>query len=316
MLCAVVAAGVINAIDLDVLPVWRQLAFVVLAVVAYLHGRHLAMRRVWPVFLAAAVVSAGFAVVGFWTGGGMFAVLALFVGLPWLVGRSRRQQHELVVAGEQRVAQLERERTLVAQHAALRERARIASDLHDALGHELALLSLRAGALELAPGLGDAHRQAAADVRTGAVAATDRLREVVGVLRADGSPAVLSSRPTVADLVARAREAGMDVTADLPARPLDGDVHRLVREALTNAARHAPGAPVSVRVRDEEDGLHVTVSNPCGGEPARCSGGTGLATLRTFLSEVGATLSVDDDGERFTVAARWPARQAAQGSGR
>jgi signal transduction histidine kinase len=305
VLVAVVSAGLVNAVDLDVVPLWRQMAFVVVAAAAYLHGRHLPVRRAWPVFLAAVGVSAGFALVDVSTGVGMVAMLALFVGSPWLVGRSRRQQHDLVVAGRERVAHLERERELVAAHAALRERTRIASELHDALGHELALLSLRAGALELAPGLTAAHQQAAAEVRAGAVAATDRLREVVGVLRENdgGEPS-----PTVAELVTRARAAGMEITADLPSRPLRGDVHRVVREALTNAARHASGAAVSVRVREDADGLCVTVSNSHRGAAAHAGTGTGLTTLRSSLAATGATLSVADDGEHFTVTAHWPGR--------
>lgn len=308
---ATLAAGCLaNAVDLDIVPVWRQLAFVVVAVAGYLHGRHLPVRRAWPVFLAAAAACACFTVRDFWVGTGMLAALALFTGLPWLVGRFRRQQAELVVAGRERVAHLERERGLVAEHAALRERARIASELHDALGHELALLSLRAGALELLPGFPERHRQAAAEVRAGAVAATDRLREVVGVLR-DRGGCVGPAGGTVADLVDRARAAGMDVTAELPPWSLDGDVHRVVRETLTNAARHAPGAPVSLRAHATDDALEVTVSNPANGASAGGGAGTGLAALRERLRGSGATLTVDTGGQRFTVTARWPAQRPA-----
>lgn len=315
-----VCAG--NAVDLDTIEVWRQLAFVVVAVAAYLHGRHLPVRRAWQLFLAAAVVCAGFAVAEFWVGVGMVAALALFTGLPWLAGRFRRQQAELVAAGQDRVAHLQRERELVAEHAALRERARIASELHDALGHELALLSLRAGALELLPDLPQRHREAVTEVRAGAVAATDRLREVVGVLRERAAPGPPVAE-TVADLVERARAAGMTVTAEFPPGPLDGDVYRVVREALTNAARHAPRAPVSLRVRSERGGLEVSVSNPLpdpvsdpldSGAPRRGTG-SGLAGLRERLRDAGATLAVHDDGGRFTVTARWPA-MPAPGEGR
>lgn len=304
---AILAAGCLaNAVELDTVPVWRQLAFVVAAVAAYLHGRHLPVRRAWPVFLVAAAVCAGFTVADFWVGTGMLAAVALFAGLPWLAGRFRRQQAELVAAGRERVAHLERERELVAEHAALRERARIASELHDALGHELALLSLRAGALELVPDLPESHRAAVAEVRAGAVAATDRLREAVGVLweHDAGAP---PAADTVADLVDRAREAGMDVSADLPPWPLGGDVHRVVREALTNAARHAPGTPVSLRANvADDDTLEVTVSNPVNGASAGRGSGTGLATLRERLRGSGGTLTVDSDGQRFAVTARWP----------
>ncbi|MEK8107283.1 histidine kinase dimerization/phosphoacceptor domain-containing protein [Micromonospora sp. M12] len=103
--------------------------------------------------------------------------------LPWLAGRFRRQQADLVRAGAERVTHLERERQFVADHARLRERAQIAADMHDALGHELALIALRAGALELAPDTTESSREAAAKLRESAVIATDRLRHTVNRLR-------------------------------------------------------------------------------------------------------------------------------------
>ncbi|GAA3355753.1 hypothetical protein GCM10017744_019570 [Streptomyces antimycoticus] len=92
--------------------------------------------------------------------------------------------------GWERAARLEREQRLIAEQARLRERARIAQDMHDVLGHELSLIALSAGALKLAPGLADGHREAARDIRARAAAAVDRLGEVIGVLRQeqDGAP--------------------------------------------------------------------------------------------------------------------------------
>ncbi|MEH6376673.1 histidine kinase, partial [Streptomyces sp. KLMMK] len=92
---------------------------------------------------------------------------------PWLAGRYRRQARELVAAGWSRAAQLEREQEIVADRARLRERTRIAQDMHDSLGHELSLIALRAGALQVAPGLDATHRSAAAELREAAASATD-----------------------------------------------------------------------------------------------------------------------------------------------
>src|SRR5690606_24467858 len=159
---------------------------------------------------------------------------------------SRRQQAELVLAGQREVEQLKREREHLSERARARERARIATDVHDSLGHELALIALRAGALELSAELSPANRDAAARLRASAVAATDRLRETIGMRREDGVP-VEPADEGVTVLVERAVAAGMDVSfaaadaADLP--PLvDRAVYRVVQESLTNAARHAPAA--------------------------------------------------------------------------
>jgi len=142
------------------------------------------------------------------------------------------------------IEQLEREQRIVAERERLRERARIAQDMHDSLGHELALLAVRAGALQVAPGLADHHRAAAAELRAGAAEATERLRQIIGVLREDTAPdaapdaasgagagAVSAGDPpvpdvpvgrAVAELVDRARASGIPVTlVQQPPPPAD-----------------------------------------------------------------------------------------------
>ncbi|MBO8195299.1 sensor histidine kinase [Streptomyces oryzae] len=143
--------------------------------------------------------------------------------------------------------------------------------MHDALGHELSLLALSAGALKLADGLEPEHRAAAGDIRSRAEAAVDRLGEVIGVLRetAEGAP----TRPqgiSVRRLVEEASAAGLPVTARIEGEPDDDGhgpaphtaraAHRVVQEALTNAAKHAPGAEVSVDVIHAAGGAWVSVS--------------------------------------------------------
>lgn len=157
-------------------------------------------------------------------------VVALAAGLVvflWFARRFRQRQREIVE----------------------RERVRIAQDLHDQLGHDLNLIALSAGTLKLT--VPDEHRSAAHEVRARAAAAVEHLGEVVGVLRMKDT--------TV--LVDGARRAGLDVTLD--GEPgADGPVaRRVVQEALTNAVKHAPGAPVAVRVRRHADGTEVSVTN-------------------------------------------------------
>ncbi|BDM72154.1 two-component sensor histidine kinase [Streptomyces nigrescens] len=244
--------------------------------------------------------------------------LLLNVVLPWLLGRYRRQYGELVRTGWRLADRMEREQQAVADRTRLRERARIAGDMHDSLGHELALIALRAGALELDPGLDADRRAAAGELRAAAGAAAERLREIIGVLRTDNKGA--PRRPadgSVAGLVARARASGMTVTLEQPGGDAAGlpgmtgpAVHRLVQEALTNAAKHAPGAAVRVRIERAEGQLRVTVTNaapPPGPAPAAVSGGSGLVGLDERVRLAGGALHTGPapDGG-FTVTAHLP----------
>ncbi|MCQ4213783.1 sensor histidine kinase, partial [Streptomyces longispororuber] len=167
---------------------------------------------------------------------------------PWLIGRYWRQSRELTAAGWARAEQLEREHRIVADRARLRERARIAQDMHDSLGHELSLIALRAGALQVAPGLADEHRTAAAELRAAASDATDRLHGIIGLLREDDDEQAPLAPPgeTVAELVDRAAGSGLPVRLVSAPETDDRTAYRVVQEALTNAAKYAPGAPVTV----------------------------------------------------------------------
>lgn len=247
----------------------------------------------------------------------LLASVLLFAAVfPWLVGRYRRQQQELADAGRRHVEALTREERGAAERIRLRERARIAGEMHDSLGHDLSLIALRAAALEVAADLDDRHRAAAGELRASVSAATERLHEIIGVLREEGGASVRPSGETVADLVDGAREAGMAVrldaapaVADLPA--MTGHAaHRVVREALTNAARYAPGASVDVRLARDGDRVEVSVVNgvpPAGPLPAPTSQGSGLLALAERVRLAGGTLDAGpgDDGG-FAVRAALP----------
>ncbi|RSN51617.1 sensor histidine kinase, partial [Streptomyces sp. WAC 04229] len=238
--------------------------------------------------------------------------------LPWLGGRYWRQSRALAEAGWLRAARLEDEQRHAEERARLRERARIAQDMHDSLGHELSLLALRAAALQVAPGLGAGHRDAAAELRVAAADATDHLHRIIGVLREDDEPLPLTPPgETVEELVARAAESGLPVRweprhAPVPAAEpgglADRLLHRIVREALTNAARHAPGAPVVVAVTDQGCGTTVTVTNAAATGPGSPSaGGSGLLGLRAAVTSVGGDFTAAPHGDGFRVRAHVPA---------
>ncbi|MGA5550729.1 sensor histidine kinase [Streptomyces pseudogriseolus] len=249
----------------------------------------------------------------------MTGILLFGCVLPWLGGRYWRQSRELTAAGWLRAARLEEKQRFAEERARLRERARIAQDMHDSLGHELSLLALRAGVLQVAPDLPERHRAAAADLRAAAADATDRLHRIIGVLREDADePLPLApAGETVGQLVARAAESGLPVRCETGGRPVEpGGVaerllYRVAREALTNAARHAPGAPVVVQLTGGP-GATVTVVNGPATQPssAPSGGGSGLRGLRAAVTAVGGTFEAGPHGDGYRVRARVPERAA------
>ncbi|NYI06753.1 sensor histidine kinase [Allostreptomyces psammosilenae] len=209
-LVSLLAAGAAAAAD------WR---FALLMVASgYLAGRRTPDGRQGTVALA--VLAAAALLSCLVTGAEVYRYLVMATGLlllgvfPWLIGRYRRQQVQLVWAGWERAEQLEREQRIVSEQARLRERARIAQDMHDSLGHDLSLVALRAGALEVAPDLDERHRRAAAELRSGVADAAERLRDIIGVLRDDADPSPSPTGPVgegIEELVERARRSGVAV---------------------------------------------------------------------------------------------------------
>ncbi|WP_410644138.1 sensor histidine kinase [Amycolatopsis sp. lyj-346] len=295
-------------------PVW-----VVFVLVAMSYQAGLRMPRARPGILigtAVAVLGLPIALVfgpdglGDWAA--MVAIL-VFAGLsPWLLGRYVRVRGELARTGWRRAEEMESRQRLVAEQARLRERARIASDMHDSLGHELTLIAVRAAALELAGGLDATQRDAAAQLRTSAATATERLREIIGVLREDAAP-VEPVQGDLGELIARARASGLliESTVDADGAPpmVARAAYRVVQEALTNVAKHAPGAAVTVRVTSTGARTDVSVVNappPAGPLPGAASGQVGLIGLRERVRLVGGTLRAGPGDGGFAVTATLP----------
>ncbi|NKE59484.1 hypothetical protein FXN61_22815 [Lentzea sp. PSKA42] len=215
-------------------------------------------------------------------------MVGLAVALPWFLGRAAHQQAALAAA------------TVEAAH--LRERTRIAHEVHDTLGHELSLLALQAGALEMT--LPPGHQAAAAQLRVTASAATERLADLVFLLR-DGDP---PSAEDLRDLVDRAVAAGMRVefTVEGPVpSTVERTVHRVVQEALTNAAKHAPKSVVALKVTTADATTVVEASNDTG---LRRGAGSrlGLIALRERVRLAGGTLRISRGDGKFELVAVLP----------
>ncbi|WP_052707734.1 sensor histidine kinase [Streptomyces rubellomurinus] len=234
----------------------------------------------------------------------------------------------------------ERNRLLLAaqrhaeERAAAAERARLAREMHDVVSNRVSLITLHAGAAQVARA-GDpaAVGQTLGLIRALGLQALTELRGLLGVLTpADDQ---VPSLRGLSALVEESRQAGLAVGltlagahahaqagADVGERPepepepaVQYAAYRIVQEALTNAHKHAPAAEVAVTVEVGPDGLRLAVVNSPAGDggsvpelhPALPSGGHGLDGMRTRVADLGGTLDAGPtpDGG-FAVRARLP----------
>ncbi|GCD96078.1 sensor histidine kinase [Embleya hyalina] len=252
-------------------------------------------------------------------------VLPAALLLPWLVGRHWRGRRELVREGWRLARSLEERQHLVAEQARLTERADIAADMHDSLGHALSLVALRAGALELSPDLTDRDRTDLAELRGTIADAVEQLRQTVAVLH-DPAGRGLPVTDTVEDLLARAAASGVPVywerhgAMPVLSALVQGGIYRAVQEALTNAVKHAPDGEIRVRISHEADRTRVSVVNaaPPADRPAFAAegpmagaGGRGLTGLRERVTVLGGSLRTGPYRGGFRVTAVLPHQVAA-----
>lgn len=252
---------------------------------------------------------------------GYVIMTAFIVLLGYVVGARR----ELVTSLRLRAETAEREQQARVAQAQEAERLRIAREMHDVLAHRISLVAMHAGALAYRTDLPEPERAAATvTIADNATEALRELREVLGVLRTPGelgSDAPEAPQPTLVDLprlVADNRDAGqtidVDVTGDLDLlevpQTLGRTAYRVVQEGLTNARKHAPGAPVRL-VFGGAPGAELTVEVhnlarmlPVSDLP---SSGLGLVGLGERVTLAGGELTTrPGPAGGFTLTARLP----------
>lgn len=227
-------------------------------------------------------------------------VLPAVLAIALFAGDTSRGARELNDRLQQRLEEVEEQGRLRERAAVAEERARVARDLHDSLGHTLSLVVLQAGAARLAtttsPSNPSRAEEALASVERSARSALEDLDAALAVVEPDGAGRSRAGE-ALAPLVDSMRAAGTTVTLsevpldDLP-RSYRTTVFRVVQEALTNVVKHAPGATATVEVvrADGVVSVAVTSSPPVGPPLGLPTGGRGLTGMRERVAMVGGRL--------------------------
>ncbi|WP_327357990.1 sensor histidine kinase [Streptomyces sp. NBC_01304] len=230
-----------------------------------------------------------------------FNLVAFYVA-PALGGRAWNYRRELAAAQSARAEALEREHEIRTEQARSAERTRIAREMHDVIGNRVGNMVMIATTMHTVQSRPEGDPAVAAEaelIRGEGRAALQELREVLGLLSATASPP-----PTVTDLnelVRSAARAGgtrigftVDGHLDTLPPPVLRALYRIVQESLTNAAKHAPGAPVGVQIACRPVGVELEVINGAAArardEQSAASGGSGLTGARERVAVLGGSL--------------------------
>jgi signal transduction histidine kinase len=295
---------------------WAQLAaMIVLGTIAWRYRVH------WKTAIGAALVWLGRFVLWpwedfleqTWRGHVKFAIYGIIVaGMPVAIGLLIAVRRELTCRIAQLAESRSREIRLKEETVRSAERARLAREMHDVVSHQVTLIAMQAGALQVSA-QDDESRQAARTIRELSTRTLEELRGLVGVLRSGMGED--DAQPGLDELGALARDFDIKVTVameavpeQLPA-PVSRAAYRTVQEALTNVRKHAVGAGAAVRVVAQQDVLFVEVRNdrPRTVSAGLPSGGHGLVGLRERTGLLGGTFHAGPTPEGgFRVEATYP----------
>jgi signal transduction histidine kinase len=246
--------------------------------------------------------------------------LAAFGGLAVAAGTASRHRHAFLAEARKRADRAEADRDAEARRRVTEERLRIARDLHDVIGHHLALIHIQARvAAHAIDNAGSPAAQALDHVCAASKAALTDLGDTIGLLRQDGDPAdptaPVCGLDRVEDLLAAYRRSGLDiaVTATGAVRALPGPAdltaYRVLQESLTNVCKHVGPTSVAVTLAYRDDGLELTVENPTTGAVPGLPG-HGHVGMRERVGALGGTFTAgpvaDAASGRYRVTARLP----------
>ena len=204
------------------------------------------------------------------------------------------------------------------------ERLRVARDLHDVIGHNISLINVQASmGLDLIDSQPEQARAALSAIKSASKEALEELRTMLTTLRQDDDDAPRSPAPgldRLPELIELTRAAGLtvDVAVAGKAPPLPAAVqlaaYRIIQESLTNVARHAGRARVTVRVTYDDTNMHVQIDDDGTAPPGRAAAigtGSGITGMRERATALGGNLSAGfRRGGGFRVSARLPVRSA------
>jgi signal transduction histidine kinase len=225
---------------------------------------------------------------------------AITFSVAWVLGFALGSRLRETDTARRLAEQAELEREEQARLAVAEERARIARELHDVVGHSVSVMTVQASAVRrlLEPDQ-DKEREALLVVEQTGREALAEMRRMVGVLRRPDEAPALAPQPSlehIEQLVAHTRETGLPVELRIEGTPvelpagIDTTAYRIVQEALTNAVKHARASKAEVVVRYENGTVEVTVSDDGRGGGDGGGSGHGLVGMRERVSVYGGEL--------------------------
>ncbi|MFC5219700.1 sensor histidine kinase [Streptomyces coerulescens] len=308
------ASFAVTAVGHDPLSVWMMAVLVLFSVT--LRGK----QPLVGTGIVAAFFLGAFMTVGGFRGGAVVGAAALFSAVAGgATGAALRIHREHWWTLEERAESAIATREIEATRRVTEERLRIARDLHDVIGHQVAMLSLHLGAAEIGlPEGAESSREALVSARSSARTVVVETQRILALLRlGDDVSGDEALRPTPAlsgleGLVASFESIGLDVRPSISipegfVEPSVGvTVYRVVQEALTNAYRHGEGA-ATVDVRERDGRICVTVENPVSPSPRGFDAGSGLGLvgMRERVESSSGRLTIDSHGGRFRVHAEF-----------
>lgn len=255
-------------------------------------------------------------------------VVLLWAALAVTAGSASRSHRGYVAEVEKRARRAEQDRELEANRRVAEERLRIARDLHDAVGHHVALINVQAGALACLLDDEDLEqaRESLAHIQRASEEALDELRLTVGLLREPGAAEPAEpAEPTpgldrLHELICSFADSGLRVTREVTgqARPLPEAVeltaYRVIQESLTNTRKHAGCDTAVIRLEYTSEAFSLAVEDEgrmVTGSARHTSGGHGVVGMRERVAALGGRLSAGPrPGGGYRVFAELPLRAA------